>query len=169
MKKFFCFCIFLAGGFSVFAQQTATLPSFVVSPYFNEQVLAYTYQPDIRVEVNAPSVADFNPDLPTALVFYGLPNGNSTDWTIGKQTAAGDDWHYSIQHIGAQTRFIRSRQPGYNLVTIYLESAQKNWGTWRSSHLGGDSKIKECIESIYSHFAAYRPTISTEWLPYQKN
>ncbi|GHV58979.1 hypothetical protein FACS1894182_12360 [Bacteroidia bacterium] len=159
MTTITCLFAFFIGTFSIAAQQTAILPSFVVSPYFGEQVLAYTYNPDIRVEVNAPSVADFNPALPTALVFYGLPNGNSTDWTIGKEMANSDDWHYSIQHIGAQTRFIRSQHPGHNLVTIYLESTQKSWGTWRSSHTGGDNIIKECIESIYNHFAEYKPYV----------
>ena len=135
------------------------LPSFVISPYFNEQLLAYTYKQGIRVEINAPPVYEFDPDLPTALVFYGLPNGNSTDWTIGKQITPEEDWHYSIQHIGAQTRFIRAQNPEFNLVTIYMETPQLSWGTWRGATTGGDLIIKECTESILELFEDYNPYV----------
>lgn len=139
--------------------QGYAIPGFTTSPYFDEQVMAYTYNPDIKVEINAPSAANFDPALPTALVLYGLPNGNSTDWTIGKQEAAGDDWHYQIQHIGAQTRFVRQQNPGFNLVTVYLEAEQQSWGTWRSANKNGDAIIKELTESLLDVFDGLNPYI----------
>src|ERR1700759_4602726 len=42
------------------------------------------------------------------LVLYALPNGNTTEQTIGHLLKPGDDWHYDSQHIGAQTAFIRA-------------------------------------------------------------
>ena len=135
------------------------LPSFVKSPYFDEQVLAYTYDPGIRVEINAPSVSKFDATLPTALVFYGLPDGVSTDWTIGKEIENGENQHYKTQHIGAQTRFIRAQEPGCNLVTIYMETSQKNWNTWRTGTTNGNSIIKECTESILVLFEDYNPYV----------
>lgn len=135
------------------------IPGFVKSPYFDEQVAAYTYDPNIKVEINAPAVSEFDPKKPTAIVMYGLPNGNSTDWTIGKLPAAGDDWHYQIQHIGAQTRFIRSQNPEYNLVTVYLEASSQSWGTWRSSTTNGDKIILQLTESILDIFNGLNPYI----------
>lgn len=69
------------------------LPGFVTSPYFDEQVAAFNYEPNVKVEINAPAADDFDSTKPTALVLYGLPNGNTTEWTIGRQLAPGDDWH----------------------------------------------------------------------------
>lgn len=136
-----------------------TLDSFVESPYFGEQVLAFDFMPDVKVEINAPSVSDFDASKPTAIVLYGLPNGNSTDWTIGKQPSDGDDWHYQIQHIGAQTRFVREQNPDFNLVTVYLEAKSQSWGNWRSTVDDADSKIKELTEYILNIFEGYNPFI----------
>ena len=33
------------------------------------------------------------------LIFYALPNGNTTAETMGKKIKEGDDWHFDIQHI----------------------------------------------------------------------
>lgn len=90
------------------------------SPYFGEKVATFVYEPGIRIHINAPAERDFDREKPTKIVFYALPNGNSTDWTIGKLPAAGDDWHYQIQHIGAQTRYVRRLGGDYNLVTVYM-------------------------------------------------
>ena len=135
------------------------LPNFVTSPYFDEQVLAYTYNPDIRIEINAPAAADFDAGKPVALVFYALPNGISTDWAIGKQLAESDNSNYTTQHIGAQARFIRAQAPAYNLVTVYLETSQQDWNTWRTSTTNADNIIKQCTESILQLFEDYNPYI----------
>lgn len=139
--------------------KASLIPNFVKSPYFDEQVLAYTYNPNIKIEINAPSAEKFDASKPTAIVLFGLPNGNTTDWTIGKLANTGDDWHYQIQHIGAQTRYIRSLNPGFNLVTVYLEASSKSWGTWRSSTTGGDAILKKMTEDVMSLFANYNPYI----------
>ncbi len=135
------------------------LPGFVTSPYFEEQIISYNYDPDVRIEINAPSAAEFNPELPTALVLYALPNGNSIDWTIGRQKAENDDWHYQIQHIGAQTRFIRNLNPGFNLVTVYLETRQQSWSDWIKSDNDRCSKIKEITKSLMDIFEDLNPYV----------
>ncbi|NLB68029.1 MAG: hypothetical protein GX798_06245, partial [Bacteroidales bacterium] len=141
---------------------TTEIPSFVKSPYFEEQVLAYTYKPgiaDIRIEINVPSASEFYAHLPTALVFYGLPNDNKAAWTIGKEMKTGDDGRFDMQHIGAQTRFARTQNLGYNLVTVYMEVPQLAWGIWRLSTPNGDALIKECVESIMEIFESYNPYV----------
>lgn len=137
----------------------AQLPGFVTSPYFEEQEMVFVYDPGINIYINAPSVANFDRNKPTKLVLYALPNGNSTAWTIGKLPAHGDDWHYHIQHIGAQTRFIRAKNQEFNLVTIYLEANTKSWVSWRKTEPARDFKIKEVTEYLLSLFAAYNPHI----------
>ncbi len=107
------------------------LPGFAVSPYFGEQVMDFDYRPGVKILINAPSRAEFDASKPTRLELYALPNGNSTAWTQGKLPAAGDDWHYHIQHIGAQTRYIRRSDTTCNFVTVYLEADGKSWGAWR--------------------------------------
>src|SRR5262245_17312889 len=56
---------------------------------------------DTRILINAPRQID--PSKPTLLIFYGLPSGNTIEQTIGCAEQPGLDWHYYIQHIGAQT------------------------------------------------------------------
>lgn len=137
----------------------AQIPGFVTSPYFDEQEMTFVYDPGIKIHINAPSSSDFDKNKPTKLVLYALPNGNSTDCTIGKLPAIGDDWHYHIQHIGAQTRYIRAKNQDYNLITIYLEANNKSWGNWRKTGLTRDLKIKEVVEYLLSLFWAYNPHI----------
>lgn len=145
-----------------FAQ--VTLDNFVVSPYFDEQVLAYDYGTNtgVRIEVNAPAVDKFDPAKPTAIVMYGLPNGNTIDWTIGKQAATGDDWHYQIQHIGAQTRFVRNQNPEFNLVTVYVEpihGGSISWTTWKGAHVDWAQIVKNATDEVVSLFSAYQPYV----------
>jgi len=35
------------------------------------------------------------------IILYALPNGNTTEHTMGKKKVEGDDWHFDIQHIKA--------------------------------------------------------------------
>lgn len=143
----------------IVSEEGTKLSNFVTSPYYNEQVLSYTYNPDVKVQVNAPPASEFDPTKPTAIVMYGLPNGNTTDWTIGKQAATGDDWHYQIQHIGAQTRFLRKQNLDFNLVTVYMEASQLSWSTWRNANTNGNTIIKEVTEEVMSLFSDYNPYI----------
>lgn len=131
----------------------------IESPYFKERVISFTYTPGIKVHINAPSKADFNKQRPTKIVLYALPNGNSIDWTIGKLPAKEDDWHFQIQHIGAQTRYIRTVNRECNFVTVYLEADTQSWGKWRKAEPLRDLKIKEVVEYIYSLFSNYNPHI----------
>lgn len=159
MKKILLLILIGCFSFPSQAQEVAGLSGFVVSPYFEEQIMDFVYDPGIKIQINAPSKADFDKSKPTKLVLYALPNGNSTDWTIGKLPAKGDDWHYHIQHIGAQTRYIREKDQSCNWVTVYLEADTKSWGSWRKAKLEGDRKIKEVVEYLLELFSDYNPHI----------
>ena len=94
------------------------------------------------------------PRKPVRLIFYTLPNGNSTEWTFGKRMEQGDDWHFDIQHIGAQTRFLRAVDTLHNYVVVYLEAENRSWGAWRKAGPGRDLIIKELVEQIALLFSA---------------
>ena len=162
MKKTILLFLF-ALGISPYAVSFSVLPGFSVSPYFNEQVKTFVYTPEVRIHINAPSIGSFDPAKPTALTFFSLPNGNTIEMTVGKKLKAGDDWHYDIQHIGAQTRFIRSKILDTNFVTIYLEanasSVPLSWPTWRSKYANNATLVKGIVDSMKSMFAAYNPYI----------
>jgi hypothetical protein len=89
------------------------------------------------------------------LILYALPNGNTTEQTIGRQLKPGDDWHFDIQHIGAQTRFLRQLLPDRNVVVAYLEASAKtiprSWPAWRKEN--GDLPIPGIVGAIRKIFA----------------
>jgi hypothetical protein len=107
------------------------LEGFETSPYWNEQVKTFMYEPEVKIHINAPSVAEFDRSKHTQVIFYTLPNGNTTAQTIGCQRKDGLDWHYYIQHIGAQTRALRAEIKDQNIIVIYLEAGMRSWPTWR--------------------------------------
>ncbi len=150
-------------GYSQERSVLSAIPGFSISPHFNEQVKTFTYNPEVRIHINAPSIDLFDPSKPTALSFFSLPNGNTIEMTVGKKLKTGDDWHYDIQHIGAQTRFIRSKIKDTNFVTIYLEanasSVPLSWPTWRSKYANNATLIKGIVDSVKNIFAGYDPYI----------
>lgn len=135
------------------------LPGFIESPFFNEQIATFFYSPDIRVQINAPCAESFDEEKPVALVLYALPNGNTIEQTVGKILNLGDDWHYDIQHIGAQTRFLRQELPDVNLVVVYLETSQKSWPTWKRHHPNPEELIQNLSHYLLSLFQDYDPFI----------
>ncbi len=126
------------------------LRGFEVSPYFDEQVVSYVFDPDVLIHINAPAAARLDPGKPVLLVLYALPNGNTTAQTIGKRLHEGDDWHYAIQHIGAQTRCLREAMEDVTVVVAYLEARGRSWPTWRRTHEESGAKLVAAVESIKS-------------------
>jgi hypothetical protein len=116
---------------------------------FGERIASFTLDPEVKVLVNAPESA-FAPGGKVRLIFYTLPNGNTIAQTIGKVMKTGDDWHFNIQHIGAQTRFLRERIKDPAIVVAYLESGPKSWPTWRKTH--GDKLIPAIVGRVQSLF-----------------
>jgi hypothetical protein len=127
------------------------LPGFEVSPYFQEQVKSYTFDTDVNIVINAPSIKKFNPNRPIQLIFYTLPNGNTIAQTIGKKLKPGDDWHYNIQHIGAQTRRLREIIKKENIIVTYLAASSRSWPSWGGVHKENRGQlIPQIIESVKS-------------------
>lgn len=114
------------------------------------------FTPDRRPALQAASDRDAT-TKPLLLVFFALPNGNTIEQTIGKQMQPGDDWHFNIQHIGAQTRFLRSVLTNQTLVVAYLENSLKSWPAWRRTN--GNDDIPALFNTVRDIFADYRQEI----------
>ena len=86
------------------------------------------------------------------IILYALPNGNTTEQTMGKKMVSGDDWHFDIQHIKAQTAFIREGMPGKNIVVVYLENSYKSWPLWKTKHPGYIEETQRIVDTILGLF-----------------
>lgn len=100
---------------------------------------------DIKVTVDRP--LNLSGYTKTIVTFYALPNGNTTAQTMGKKMLPGDDWHFDIQHIAAQTKFIR-QQVEINFVVIYLENDYKSWPLWKQKHTDFRKLIPQIVDSL---------------------
>lgn len=136
------------------------LNGFDASHHWSEQVLKYRVEPGVNILINAPSAGSFDRGKPVRLIVFALPNGNTTEQTIGKRLAPGVDWHFGIQHIGAQTRRLREVIRDENVVVAYLEADGKSWPAWRTKHADSGKIIGQVIESIAHHFAGLQVSIT---------
>ena len=143
---------------SLFIAQSQPLPGFTATSVFNEQEININDQwKDVIININAPS--QLKTGGKTYLIFFALPNGNSIEWTKGKKLKAGDDWHFNIQHIAAQTRYVRNVDRKNNYITVYTMAEQKSWPAWKKSTPDSIYLIKKIVDSITNIFAAYNPAI----------
>jgi hypothetical protein len=136
------------------------LAGYSPSPYFDEQVRTFTFEPEITVHVNAPPADKYDPAKPILLAVYALPNGNSIAQTIGCRPEPELDWHYLIQHIGAQTRRLREVRRDVNLVVAYVEAGGKSWPAWRRLHANAPERIVALVDELRAPFPAKRTTVA---------
>lgn len=125
---------------------------FVATTHFDEWQREINLPDGVRILINAPSPGSFSRQKPVMLVFYALPNGNTTEQTFGKNMQPGDDWHFDIQHIGAQTRWLRQIVTNESMVVAYLESTNKSWPAWRKQH--SDARIVEITDEVRGIFSS---------------
>lgn len=110
--------------------------------------------------INLPDEPEkLSPKKKTLLVFYALPNGNSIEWTMGKRMQEADDWHYDIQQIAAQTRYLRTIMRDYNVVVVYMANELKSWPAWKRERKNGPEEIKRIVDSISGMFSKLHPEI----------
>jgi len=134
------------------------LNDFAATGSFNERELWIKDWPEkLTICINAP--LQLNKKGETYLVLYALPNGNSIEWTKGKKIKAGDDWHFDIQHIAAQTRFVRALDKKNNYIVIYLMAEQKSWPAWKRTVENSKGKIKNIVDSVTNIFQYYKPRV----------
>ena len=86
--------------------------------------------------------------MPVILILYALPNGNTIEQTMGKKIKPGDDWHFDIQHIQAQTAFLRKTLIKHNIAVAYLEANTKSWPAWKQSHPAYKSDVLHIVDTL---------------------
>jgi|GEM_PF-79090 len=112
----------------------------------NERVSTFHLPAGVRIYINTPSHPQADTDDNTELLLYALPNGNSIEQTLGRRMNPGDDWHFDIQHIAAQTRFLREAWPDKSVILVLLEADGLSWPAWRKSH--SDSEIPGVLADV---------------------
>lgn len=156
-----CFKIILTVIFStscVLPSCAQLLNGFTTRESFHEQELWIKNEPkDVTICINAP--LHFNKKGDTYLILFALPNGNSIEWTKGKKMNAGDDWHFDIQHIAAQTRFVRNLDKKNNYIVAYLMAEQKSWPAWKRANPGSSQVIKNIVDSLSDLFKDHHTKI----------
>lgn len=116
---------------------------------------------DVVIVVNAPLEMDAKKK--TKMILFALPNGNDIEYTAGKVRKEDEDFRYDVQHIAAQTRWLRENKPQYNYVTVYLQASMRSWGTWRRLHRdnGLSAKILPAIiQDMADLYKPYNPSIT---------
>lgn len=124
-------------GFSAITRQTTRSPTTTGLADFadvgngSESIRVLRLEPGVTATIVVPNTFDRHAHVD--LILYALPNGNTTAQTIGHKMSPGDDWHFDIQNIGAQTRALRSRGLT-QAVVVYFEANTKSWPDWRRVH-----------------------------------
>jgi hypothetical protein len=113
-------------------------------------VRSFTFGNDIKITIDAP--VKFNTGRPLWLIWYALPNGNTTEQTMGKKMQPGDDWHFGIQHIAAQTAFLRHIVKTRDIVVVYAENSYKSWPAWKTQHAKYVSLIQRLVDTVNGLF-----------------
>jgi hypothetical protein len=118
----------------------------------------YSFSKDEDVVITIDKPANYHPLKRTIIIFFALPNGNTTAQTMGKTMHPGDDWHFDIQHIRAQTKFIRSKKTE-NIVVVYLENSLKSWPAWKTKHADYAKRAERIVDTVYHLFLDNSPEI----------
>ena len=113
-----------------------------------DSIFSFRFRNDVTITIDYPS--SFNHKKTTQLILFALPNGNTTAQTMGKKLKEGDDWHFDIQHIAAQTKFIRNYKTDENIVVVYLENDAKAWPQWKKNHPDYTTLIPLLVDTIIS-------------------
>ena len=109
---------------------------------------------DVKITLDIPPYQNKK----TLLILFALPNGNTTEQTMGKKVKADDDWHFDIQHIKAQTAFLRQKSD-QNIVVAYLENNYKSWPSWKQKHIDFKKEIQHIVDTLYNLVPSKKKTI----------
>jgi hypothetical protein len=105
---------------------------------------------NVKVTIDQP--VKFDKKKNVILILYALPNGNTTEQTMGKAVKEGDDWHFDIQHIKGQTGFIREQVEKKNIIVAYLENSFRSWPQWKAKTEGYPAKIRHIVDTLSELF-----------------
>jgi hypothetical protein len=102
-----------------------------------------------RALLTAPAKLD--PAKPAHLVIYAAPAGSTVEQTLGHRRPASHDWRDDIQHIAAQTRWLREVAHEENLIVAVLQCAEKSWVAWKKKHADASARIARLVGELRRH------------------
>jgi hypothetical protein len=124
---------------------------------FHETNETMHFKPGVDVVLNLPETNDLK--KPVRLVLYALPNGNTIEQTIGRKITTNGDWHFDIQHIGAQTRWLRAQSSDVTLVVAYLQCAGNAWPAWLNANDPQGRRVGQIVAALRDRFASQSPSL----------
>jgi hypothetical protein len=157
-KQIFWACLLCAALQPWPGHSAAPRPGFLPGRYPGEEIASFCFRGDVHLLINAPAGRENGKRV--LLVLYALPNGNTLDQTFGKLLEPGDDWHYDIQNIGAQVRFLRTLDPPYQPVLVLMQTRQKSWPAWKAAHPDDHAaRSAALVDTLLQIFRAEDPRI----------
>jgi hypothetical protein len=78
---------------------------------------------------------------------------------MGKNMQKDDDWRYNVQHIKAQTEFIRLRLKKTTIIVCYLENDFKSWPLWNQKNEDHKQKINHIVDTLYNLFSGGKKSV----------
>lgn len=117
------------------------------------------FETGVRVHLNWPEADPNAGRTGGSLIFYLLPNGNTIEQTAGC-VCPDADWHYRIQHIGAQVRRLREAIPEETFVVAYLQADGKSWPAWKSKNANYRELIPRIVAAVVQESGLDRPSMS---------
>lgn len=123
------------------------------------ETTSFRFEPEVTVTIDFDESA-FGEDDPLTIMLYALPNGNTTAQTFGRVPGPVDTWRYDIQHIGAQSDYLRQLDPGTNLAVVYLEVDGKSWPGWKKKNAKHSELVLQLLEKVKEQFN----TDDLEWV-----
>lgn len=116
----------------------------------HKSLYSMTIGEGVKISFDEPEV--INSKKSTIIVLYALPNGNTTEQTFGKIIGENEDWHFNIQHIGAQTKFIRKIDTTKNYIVAYLENELKSWPAWKRKCANSGDLITKIVATVWDKY-----------------
>ncbi len=154
-------CFTISSAVAQKAKQKPDFNGFLPGPIAGEITLTLRDAPnDVIIHINSPDIEQIDPVKRTRLIYFALPNGNSIEWTAGKKMASEDDWHYDIQHIAAQTRYLRDKLDNFNIIVVYLATKQKSWPAWKKAYPEYPALIQSLFSTVNARFESLNPMIT---------
>jgi len=148
------------------AQNAPPLPEFFEGGRLSERIAEFRFDegtgPGARGIVLAPRATAEPDSRPVHLIVFACPNGNSAEWTLGRAMAEGLDWHYDIQHIGAQWRALSATWAADEMLALaVLEADGKSWPGWRRKcGADGDALLVGLLEKLRDFFPGRKVSIT---------
>ena len=114
-----------------------------------DSLVAFGFGDDVTITLDLPI---FHPQQKMIIIFYALPNGNTTRQTMGLKPIDNEKPTPNVQNILAQTKFIRATLKNTDVVVAYLETSYHSWPLWKTKHNDYIQIVQRITDTIWNHF-----------------